>query len=70
MLDDPRPVEIFARGEGDTEEWWKVGSRDVSKIVIYGEPGQGAMVPWAAIYCGDEIVARADCAGATIFYKV
>lgn len=45
---------------------------DGYKIVIYREAGQGGYVPWAAIYAGyagDKLIARADCAGATIYYE-
>ena len=69
MIDDPRPIKSIWWHEG--REGWQVGlgSPAPMRIEIYREPGQGGFVPWVAIYVGDKIVARSDCAGASVFYE-
>jgi hypothetical protein len=46
-----------------------VGQNHVTKIEAYGEAGQCGVVPWAAVYEGENIVFRTDLAGMTIEYK-
>ena len=41
---------------------WRVGRDNVTKIAPYGEPGQGAEVPWLAVYKGDDVAFRINCA--------
>jgi len=66
LLDDKREVESICK-----DEWIiKVGEDGVTKIVIYAEPGNGAYVPWAALYQGDSIRTRVDLNGCGVTYKV
>ena len=39
-----------------------VGQRGVTKIVPYEENGQGATVTWLAVFKGDHLAARLNCA--------
>ena len=72
---DPRPIISICWGPTYGDEWWYVGMKEsgqksaIVKIVAYEENGQGAPVPWVAVYFGDGIAYRADCAGATIRYE-
>lgn len=43
-------------------EGYLVGSSGVERIVCYGENGQGAVVPWFAVYKNGEIMARVNAA--------
>ena len=64
LLDDKREVESICK-----DEWIiKVGEDGVTKIVIYAEPGNGAYVPWAALYQGDSIRTRVDLNGCGVTY--
>jgi hypothetical protein len=47
----------------------RVGTNDITKIEVYDEHGQMAMIPWLAIYQNDKIIARMDAANKTIIYK-
>lgn len=59
ILDDKRAIiEISAPGEDGN--FWTVGRNDVTAIVAYGEPGQGAYVPYFAIYKGDWLESRVN----------
>ncbi len=75
IVGDPRPIKSISWGEVYGDGWWKIGhkydeeGRKITKIVSYEENGQSAPVPWVAVYSGDEVVARSDCAGATILYE-
>jgi len=62
MRDDIRPIRSVV-GIGETGLYWAVGREGVTRIVPYGENGQGAEVPWLAIYEGDSITFRVNCAG-------
>ncbi len=45
-----------------------VGGDGVTRIVAYGEPGDGALVPWFAIWRGDKIVKRIAAAHVSVHY--
>ena len=47
---------------GDRDENYAVGRHGVEKIEPYGEPGQGARVPWFAIWIDGRVVARVNAA--------
>ena len=49
MLDDARIVSAVGCGEN----FWKLGSDEVTCIKIYGEPGEYCMIPWCAIFFAD-----------------
>ena len=72
IVDDPRPIKSISWGERYGDGWWAIGhkigpeKRLITKIVVYREDGH---IPWVAVYVGDEIVARSDCAGASILYE-
>ncbi len=70
---DPRPIKSISWGDTYGDGWWMVGHKfaddPITKIVSYEEDGQVGSVPWVAVYVGDKIVARSDCAGATILYE-
>lgn len=61
IFDDTRPIQSVST-IGETGEFWAVGSDGVTKIVPYREAGQGAYVTWLAVYKGDYIVYRVNCA--------
>lgn len=61
MWNDERPIkEIVLAGDGGN--WWSVGRGGVTRIVAYRENGQGAAVPWFAVYEGDWLAARVNAA--------
>ena len=61
MWDDERPIRsITTRGEGYSH--WCVGRAGVTSIVAYEENGQGASVPWFAVYEDDWLAHRVNAA--------
>ena len=68
---DPRPIQsVTMPGEGSLG-WWAVGRENITKIELYFENGQMAEVPWLAIYEGNAIAFRINCAAvAYICYDV
>lgn len=61
MLQDTRTIEsIWLSAEKDLN--WTIEQHEVDKIEVYGEPGQGAMVPWFAIWIGGKIRVRVNAA--------
>ena len=61
MKDDARPIQpLTIAGEGGA--WWAVGRDGITKIEVYLENGQMAQVPWLAVYRGDSIATRVNCA--------
>jgi hypothetical protein len=69
MLDDKRKI-IAVRTHGGDMIMVDGASR-ATRIEVYPEPGQGAVVPWLAIFVDDseEPVARIDVAGCEIWYR-
>ena len=65
ILDDERPIECIAQDILSI----RVGEGGVTRIVAYGEAGQYALVPWAAIYKGDFLWKRIDLTGMLVIYK-
>jgi hypothetical protein len=59
MLDDPREIKAIYWSEGAAIT---VGGY-CTRIVAYGEPGDGALVPWFAVYEGDVIKSRYRAGG-------
>ena len=62
---DNRPIECIVQDFLSI----RVGEGGVTRIVAYGEAGQMALVPWAAIYKGEFLWKRIDLAGMLIIYK-
>lgn len=67
MLNDNREIK---------EIWWEpdgaiqVGRNNITKIRCYGEPGQGAYIPWFEIWKEDKLINRINGAlicGVTYF---
>lgn len=48
---------------------WQVRKRKVTKIVVYRENGQGAEVPYLAVYKGDFIIARVPANMVEVVYE-
>ena len=61
MLRDPRIIESIDL-PGAEQINWTVGAAGVDAIRVYGEPGQGALVPWFAILANGKIVGRVNAA--------
>ena len=59
IKEDKRPIHAVGTvPENDETGYWKVGFRSCTAIVAYEEPGNGAMVPWLAVYIKDELRLR------------
>ena len=57
LTQDTRPIKsIYFIGEN--AEGYVVGYADVTKIEPYSEYGQTSMVPWIAVFIGNEISMR------------
>lgn len=73
IMSDPRPIDSISWGLGGNSECYRVGhgspDRKVTDIRVYREAGQFNYIPWVAICVGGEVIARADCSGATIRYE-
>lgn len=67
MLDDARTITMVNDNIGG-QNIAVVGSDGITKIVCYGEPGDGAYKPWLAVYRGDHLAYRMDTRGLTIYY--
>lgn len=61
LWSDLRPIQSITTIGGDGRRW-RVGDLGITKIEPYSENGQGAKVPWLAIYKGDSIAIRVNCA--------
>ena len=75
MNEDDRPIAWLECIPGGSEAAvFRVGDKsygyEVTEIKPYTEVGQGAYVPWLAVFSGSEIVARVNAANVTaICYK-
>lgn len=68
LVNDTRLIQ-FVTTAGDGGEFMAVGKEGITKIAPYTENGQMAAVPWLAIYKGDDIIVRVNCAAVEyIFY--
>ena len=67
ILKDERTI---IRIDWDTEDGSRflVGEGGVTAIVAYGEPGEYCLVPWLAVYKGDEIVHRVPAGQVMVSY--
>jgi len=68
MLHDTRAIDsIWLPGKEQVN--WTVGQGGVSRIEVYGEPGQRALTPWFAIWIDGEIRVRVNAAAVeTVVY--
>ena len=62
IFDDERTIQMVV-AFGDDGASWRVGYKECTKIVPYREAGQMAYVTWLAVYKGNDIVTRVNCAG-------
>ena len=60
ILEDDRPITTLVFPGG--ESYWQVGASGVTRIVAYAEVGQGAYVPWFAVYTGETLTQRVNAA--------
>ena len=61
MMDDKRPIQgLFFDDAQGTQ--LVVGSDGVTKIEVYGENGEMALVPWFSVYRGEVISVRVNAA--------
>jgi len=68
MWDDERPIRSVAT-QGEDYSYWCVGQLGITRIVAYRENGQGASVPWLAVYEGDWLAHRVNAAAvASVWY--
>lgn len=58
LAKDPRAIQSIAQGLKEGDWRWIVGVNGVTEIRVYEEPGDGAMVPWFAVYVGEHIDVR------------
>ena len=61
ILEDDRPI-VMVVFPDKTEDFWEVGKGGITRIVAYAEVGNGAYVPWLAVYHGDAILQRVNAA--------
>lgn len=69
MLDDKREIDqvyFFGAEAG----YFAVGRNGTEKIVVYGEPGHMALIPWIAVYKEGQIVYRFPAEQVQICYVV
>ena len=67
MIDDERKISGVFYNNGE-EGWWIGKDKKITKILVYEEAGNGAMVPWIAVYHADEIYTRVAAADLHIHY--
>ncbi len=66
IMKDEREIDSLWDGE-----WFvQVGIPNITRIRAYGEPGHMAMLPWFAVYNGDEILMRVPAHKVGVTYKV
>lgn len=65
IVDESQPITLFRTESGA----WHLGYGGVTKIKAYYENGDGAVVPWIAVYKGDNVVVRAAAYRGIIEYE-
>ena len=68
MLKDPRPIKWISWADGNG--FIEVGQAGVTRIECYAELGQHCLVPWLAVYCGEQLWQRMDSMGKEIGYFI
>ena len=67
---DIEAVDVYPFGEASA--YFCIGypkTNSCTEIKIYEEPGNGAMVPWVAVYHGADLIHRVAAAHCHITYK-
>ena len=57
MLDDTRPIKLVSFND-EYGSQYEVNAGGCTKIEAYGEPGEFCLIPWLAVWVGDEIRTR------------
>lgn len=72
MVNDDREVIALHRESASIRVGEYAGGSNykITSIRIYQEPGQMAMINYAAVYVGDEIIFRIDLTGWMVEYKL
>lgn len=72
MIEDAREVIALHRESASIRVGEYAGGSNykITCIKIYQEPGQMAMINYAAVYVGDEIIFRVDLTGWMVEYKL
>ena len=61
VLNDARTIRMIITRRGiDKFRTWAVGQRRITEIRVESTPGMGAMVPWFAVYRGDDVAWRVN----------
>jgi hypothetical protein len=69
MITDKREIKIVCNDEACVT-MWKVGAGGVTKIECYGEYGEYAVIPFLAIYKGEQIIERSPALKFRIVYEI
>jgi len=69
MMHDGRPIKLIQWDDKEDGQY-QVGFCGCTAIRAYGEPGSMAMVPWLAVYVGEEIVCRVAAHKVTVNYDL
>ena len=72
VLTDTRPIRrLIVRRGPEQFRGWAVGQRRITAIKVEPTPGQGANVPWFAVYRGDDVAWRINGIDvAEVFYRI
>ncbi len=72
IIQDKRPIKMIVWfNDEPTEVGGPCAAHDkriVTKIMPYGESGEYALVPWFAVFAGDEIVGRVPANQVAVYY--
>ncbi len=68
MIEDPRTIGTVNDDEAGMTVA-SVGSRGVTKIECYGEPGEYSYVPFIKVWKGEHLAFRRRALGLTIYYE-
>lgn len=64
---DRRQIRSISWDDADGSSF-SVGQSGVTKIEAYEEYGEQCMIPWLAVYRGDEVAARVPAHKVSVFY--
>jgi len=69
VLEDMRKIKALHCDLGEETHSFFVGEGGITRIEAYAENGHMALVPWFAVYKGEEIAVRMDGLGKTVCYS-
>lgn len=69
MFQDQRAIHSIEDLSKKDGLFFMVGVNGTTAIEIYGEPGNFSMIPYLAVYRGDEILLRAPAQAFAIHYR-